>query len=39
LRSTEDGWDVTRFKDVTSENRTQSSGVKALGVELLFPFQ
>ena len=39
LRNTDDGWDVTRFKDVTSENRTQASGVKALGVELLFPFQ
>lgn len=39
LRNGEEGWDVTRFKDVTSENRTQSSGVKALAVELMFPFQ
>jgi hypothetical protein len=39
LLNTEDGWDVTKFKDVTSENRTQASGVKAVGVELLFPFQ
>jgi len=39
LRNTENGADVIKFKDVMSENRTQSSGVKALGVELLFPFQ
>jgi hypothetical protein len=39
LSNTEEGWAVTRFKDVTSENRTQASGVKAVGVELLFPFQ
>ena len=39
LRNTDEGWGITRFKDVTSENRTQSSGVKAVGVELLFPFQ
>jgi hypothetical protein len=28
-----------RFNDVTTENRTQSSGMKNLGVELLVPFQ
>jgi hypothetical protein len=39
LRNTEDGWEVTRFKDVMSENRTQASGVKAMGVELMLPFQ
>ena len=39
LRNTGEGWDVIKFKDVTSENRTQASGVKALAVELLFPFQ
>ncbi|HEV7802152.1 MAG TPA: hypothetical protein VGP15_13840 [Burkholderiales bacterium] len=39
LKSTDEGLEVYRFKDVTSENRTQGSGVKGLAVELLFPFQ
>jgi hypothetical protein len=38
MRSGEEGWEVYKFSDVTSENRTQS-GMKNLGVELLFPFQ
>ncbi len=32
-------WSAYKFKDVTSENRTQATGVKAFAVELLFPFQ
>jgi hypothetical protein len=39
LTSTGEGWEVTKFKDVMSENRTQASGVKAVGVELMLPFQ
>jgi hypothetical protein len=39
VRSGDEGWDVFKFSDVTSENRTQSTGMKNLGVELLFPFQ
>src|SRR5688500_18499338 len=39
MRSGEDGsFEVYKFKDVTSENRIGSSGLKNLGVELLFPF-
>ncbi|MDB5904971.1 MAG: hypothetical protein JWM26_3849 [Betaproteobacteria bacterium] len=39
MRSGEDGWELYKFSDVTSENRTQSNGMRNLGVELLFPFQ
>jgi hypothetical protein len=39
VRSGDEGWDLYKFSDVTSENRTQSSGMKNLGVEFLFPFQ
>jgi hypothetical protein len=39
MRNGDDGWEVYKFKDVTSENRTQPSGLKGVGVELLFPFQ
>jgi hypothetical protein len=39
MRSGEEGWELYKFSDVTSENRTQSNGMRNLGVELLFPFQ
>jgi hypothetical protein len=39
MRSGEEGWEVYKFSDVTSENRIPSNGAKSLGVELLFPFQ
>jgi hypothetical protein len=39
MRSGEEGSDFYKFSDVTSENRTQSNGMRNLGVELLFPFQ
>ena len=45
MRSGEDGLevykfnDVTRFKDITTEQRSGSGGVKNVGVELLFPFE
>jgi hypothetical protein len=39
MRSGDEGWELYKWSDVTSENRTQSNGMKNLGVELLFPFQ
>lgn len=39
MRSAEEGWEVYKFSDVTSENRLQTNGVRNVGVELLFPFQ
>ena len=39
VRAAEEGWEVYRFSDVTSENRIQSNSMKNIGVELLFPFQ
>lgn len=39
LRSAEEGWEWYRFTDVAHDNRLKTSGLKALGVELLVPFQ
>ena len=40
MKSNDEGWEVYKqHGDVTSENRTQSRDAKAVGVELLFPFQ
>lgn len=38
LRSSEEGWEIYKFTDVAQENRA-TTNAKALGVELLFPFQ
>jgi hypothetical protein len=39
MRNGDEGWETYRFNDVTTENRTQSNGMRNLGVELTFPFQ
>lgn len=39
MRQGDEGWEVYKYSDVTAENRLPSSGVKAVGVELLVPFQ
>jgi hypothetical protein len=40
LRSSEEGgWDWYRFTDTTYQTHLQNNGHKALGVELLVPFQ
>jgi hypothetical protein len=38
LRSADDGWELYKFTDPAYESRLQNN-LKALGVELLFPFQ
>jgi hypothetical protein len=38
VRSSEEGWEIYKFTDVVHENRI-TTNAKALGVELLFPFQ
>ena len=38
-RGADEGWEVYRFSDVTSENRLPSNGMKSIGVELSVPFQ
>ena len=39
MRSGEDGLEVYKFSDMTTESRSQSGGLKNVGVELTFPFQ
>ena len=39
MRNGDEGWEVYKYKDVTAENRLPSAGTKAVGVELLVPFQ
>lgn len=42
MRSGDEGWEVYRFNDPTTESRLQQTnggGVKQVGVELLVPFQ
>ena len=34
MRNGDEGWETYRFNDVTTENRTQSNGMRNLGVEL-----
>lgn len=39
MRNGDDGLEGFRLRDVASENRTQSNGMRSVGVEVMFPFQ